>query len=461
MLTRQSLDLRQQQTLVLTPQLQQSIKVLQLSGAELEQELAQALLDNPLLERLDVQTDVAAEPLPEAVSGEAESSWASLEFPKHQGDSDDPDWTPESAIAQDLAAYLSEQLGLLRLSDRDRALAQLLIDELDDNGYLPVSLEEVLACLPDELDIDESDLRCALAQVQSLDPAGVGARDLAECLGLQLMQQAQHLEPALLDCARYLVREHVGILASPSQLRQRCAGNYPAELVERAHHLVLKLDPKPGRAWTQNVSAYVVPDVLLIRGKDSWQAALNPLAVPRLQLVNLHDYEIEAHPALLAERQKATGLLRSVNSRFVTILRVAQAIVQMQQDFFTQGVSALKPMQLADLAAELDLHESTISRATRQKYMQTPHGVMELKQFFTVALASADGKADMSAASVRAQIAQMIRDESPTKPLSDQQITDLLQAQGLTLARRTVAKYREAEGLAPASQRKMRAAAGV
>ncbi|MFD4123304.1 RNA polymerase factor sigma-54 [Alcaligenes faecalis] len=461
MLTRQSLDLRQQQTLVLTPQLQQSIKVLQLSGAELEQELAQALLDNPLLERLDVQTDVAAEPLPEAASGEAESSWSSLEFPKHQGDSDDPDWTPESAIAQDLAAYLSEQLGLLRLSDRDRALAQLLIDELDDNGYLPVSLEEVLACLPDELDIDESDLRCALAQVQSLDPAGVGARDLAECLGLQLMQQAQHLEPALLDCARYLVREHVGILASPSQLRQRCAGHYPAELVERAHHLVLKLDPKPGRAWTQNVSAYVVPDVLLIRGKDSWQAALNPLAVPRLQLVNLHDYEIEAHPALLAERQKATGLLRSVNSRFVTILRVAQAIVQMQQDFFTQGVSALKPMQLADLAAELDLHESTISRATRQKYMQTPHGVMELKQFFTVALASADGKADMSAASVRAQIAQMIRDESPTKPLSDQQITDLLQAQGLTLARRTVAKYREAEGLAPASQRKMRAAAGV
>ncbi|QFY76331.1 RNA polymerase sigma-54 factor [Alcaligenes faecalis] len=461
MLTRQSLDLRQQQTLVLTPQLQQSIKVLQLSGAELEQELAQALLDNPLLERLDVQTDVAAEPLPEATSGEAESSWASLEFPKHQGDSDDPDWTPESAIAQDLAAYLSEQLGLLRLSDRDRALAQLLIDELDDNGYLPVSLEEVLACLPEELDIDESDLRCALAQVQSLDPAGVGARDLAECLGLQLMQQAQQLEPALLDCARYLVREHVGILASPSQLRQRCAGHYPAELVERAHHLVLKLDPKPGRAWTQNVSAYVVPDVLLIRGKDSWQAALNPLAVPRLQLVNLHDYEIEAHPALLAERQKATGLLRSVNSRFVTILRVAQAIVQMQQDFFTQGVSALKPMQLADLAAELDLHESTISRATRQKYMQTPHGVMELKQFFTVALASADGKADLSAASVRAQIAQMIRDESPTKPLSDQQITDLLQAQGLTLARRTVAKYREAEGLAPASQRKMRAAAGV
>jgi len=133
----------------------------------------------------------------------------------------------------------------------------------------------------------------------------------------------------------------------------------------------------------------------------------------------------------------------------------------MQQDFFTQGVSALKPMQLADLAAELDLHESTISRATRQKYMQTPHGVMELKQFFTVALASADGKADLSAASVRAQIAQMIRDESPAKPLSDQQITDLLQAQGLTLARRTVAKYREAEGLAPASQRKMRAAAGV
>lgn len=461
MLTRQSLDLRQQQTLVLTPQLQQSIKVLQLSGAELEQELAQALLDNPLLERLDVQTDVAAESLPEAASGETESSWASLEFPKHQGDSDDPDWTPESAIAQDLVAYLSEQLGLLRLSDRDRALAQLLIDELDDNGYLPVSLDEVLACLPEELDIDESDLRCALAQVQSLEPAGVGARDLAECLSLQLMQQADQLEPSLFECARYLVREHVGILASPSQLRQRSTGQYPAELVERAHHLVLKLDPKPGRAWTQNVSAYVVPDVLLIRGKDNWQAALNPLAVPRLQLVNLHDYEIESHPALLAERQKATGLLRSVNSRFVTILRVAQAIVQMQQDFFTQGVSALKPMQLSDLAAELDLHESTISRATRQKYMQTPHGVMELKQFFTVALTSADGKADLSAASVRAQIAQMIRDESPAKPLSDQQITDLLQAQGLTLARRTVAKYREAEGLAPASQRKMRAAAGV
>ncbi len=461
MLTRQSLDLRQQQTLVLTPQLQQSIKVLQLSGAELEQELAQALLDNPLLERLDVQADVVAEPLPEAASGEAESSWASLEFPKHQGDSDDPDWSPESALVQDLPAYLSEQLGLLRLSDRDRILAQLIIDELDDNGYLPVSLAEILECLPDELDIDESDMRCALAQVQSLEPAGVGARDLAECLGLQLLQQAAQIETTVFDCARYLVREHVSILASPSQLRQRCAGQYPAELVERAHHLILKLDPKPGRAWTQNVSAYVVPDVLLVRGKERWQAVLNPLAVPRLQMVHMPDHEIDAHPALLAERQKATGLLRSVHSRFVTILRVAQAIVQMQQDFFTKGVSALRPMQLADLAAELDLHESTISRATRQKYMQTPHGVMELKQFFTVGLASSDGKADMSAASVRAQIVQMIRDEPPAKPLSDQQITDLLQAQGLTLARRTVAKYREAEGLAPASQRKMRAAAGV
>src|SRR5690606_33507086 len=143
----------------------------------------------------------------------------------------------------------------------------------DDNGYLPVSPDEVLSCQPGELDIADSGLRWALAQMESLDLAGVGARVLAECLGLQLIRPAPHLEPALLDCARYLVREHVGILASPSQLRQRCAGHYPAELVERAHHLVLKLDPKPGRAWTQNVSAYVVPDVLLIRGKDSWQAA--------------------------------------------------------------------------------------------------------------------------------------------------------------------------------------------
>lgn len=460
MLTRQSLDLRQQQTLALTPQLQQSIKVLQLSGAELEQELAQALLENPLLERLDPQADVAG-PSSDDGRDEADQSWAALDFSNFRGGDEDEDWVPETRAPQDLGAHLRQQLGLLRLAPRELALAQLLIDELDDNGYLPCSLDEVLAWLPAELEVQAEELRCALARVQSLEPAGVGARDLAECLDLQLMQSAGRLEPDLLRCARHLAREHVASLASPNQLRQRTAGLFAAELVERAHHVILRLDPKPGRGWTQNVSAYVVPDVLLKRVGDRWEAVLNPLAVPRLQLASLPGCDIEAHPALLAERQKAAGLLRSVHSRFATILRVAQAIVRMQQDFFIRGAAGLRPMQLADLAAELDLHESTISRATRQKYLQTPHGVMELKQFFSVGLNSADGRNDTSAAAVRALIVQMIRAESPAKPLSDQQITDQLQARGLNVARRTVAKYREAEGLATASQRKMRAAAGA
>ncbi|HRL22314.1 MAG TPA: RNA polymerase factor sigma-54 [Alcaligenes sp.] len=460
MLTRQSLDLRQQQTLALTPQLQQSIKVLQLSGAELEQELAQALLENPLLERMDEQADVAAESSDTVLEG-AESSWATLDFSNSRRSDDDEDWLPEASVSQDLGAYLRGQLGLLRLASRDLALAQLLIDELDDNGYLSCSLDDVLACLPLELEVDPQELRCALARVQALEPPGVGARDLAECLELQLMQMAAGLDADLLRCARHLVSEHVHSLASPSQLRQRVAGRFAADLVERAHYLILKLDPKPGRAWTQSVSSYVVPDVLLRRSAGRWQAVLNPLAMPRLRLACLSGCELDAHPALLAERQKAQGLLRSVNSRFVTILRVAQAIVEIQQDFFTRGAAALRPMQLADLAAELDLHESTISRATRQKYLQTPQGVMELKQFFSVGLSSADGRSDASASAVRALIAQMIRSESPARPLSDQQITDQLQAQGLSVARRTVAKYREAEGLETASRRRMRAAAGA
>ncbi len=461
MLTRQSLDLRQQQTLALTPQLQQSIKVLQLSGAELEQELAQALLDNPLLERLDPQADVA-DPSSDSTRDDVDQSWATLDFSNFRSSDDDEDWTPETRAPQDLGAYLREQLGLLRLAPRDLALAQLLIDELDDNGYLPCSLDEVLECLPRELEVESDELSCALACVQALEPAGVGARDLSECLDLQLRhsQGAAH-NPELLRCARYLARELVDCLASPSQLRQRTAGLFAGDLVEKAHRLILKLDPKPGRGWTQNVSAYVVPDVLLRRVDGRWQAALNSRAVPRLQLAAMPGCDIDAHPALLVERQKATGLLRSVNSRFVTILRVAQAIVDLQQDFFTLGAAGLRPMQLADLAVQLDLHESTISRATRQKYLQTPHGVMELKQFFSVGLNSADGRSDTSATAVRAQIVQMIRAESPAHPLSDQQITDQLQAQGLNVARRTVAKYREAEGLATASRRKMRAAAGA
>lgn len=461
--TRQSLELRQQQQLALTPQLQQSIRFLQLSAQDLETELAQALQENPLLER-DEQYDIdggAAVAAP-ADPGQ-EDRWLMNHAPgRRQGENEDAAERPEVELPHTLRDHLHEQLRFTRAGGRDSGLVGLLIDELDDSGYLSTPLEEIHAMLPPELGIDPAELNTALRLLQSFDPAGVGARSLSECLLLQLSQadKAEADQAATVECARLIAEHHLSVLATGNLNRLRDILGVPMPLLRAAHAMLLRLEPRPGRNWAAATADYVTPDVVIRKSSRRWRAILNPAVVPRVRINAVYEELLthnQASPELQAQLQHAQGLVKSVNQRFVTILRVAQAIVDEQIAYFEKGLQAMRPMVLRDIAQQLGLHESTVSRATRHKYAQTPWGVIELKEFFSSALQTDDGETT-SATAVRSLIAKLISEEPAHKPLSDAKLADLLGAQGVVIARRTVAKYREAAGIEPAIMRKARAA---
>lgn len=470
MQSRHSLELRNHQQLALTPQLQQSIRFLQLSALDLEAEIAQALQDNPLLERqADAEYDTDGQPQepagPESAAEEPRDDWANLTLPGRRSDEDGEFERPEAAAAETLAQHLLGQLGLTRAGGRDAALVSLLVDELDEDGYLQTPLEDIAACLPPELGVEPEELSTALRLLQSFDPPGVGARSLGECLVLQMdaadAGDGAQGEPEVRACARLLALHHLDLLASGNLARLRTALGCTQDTLRAAHALLQGLEPRPGRAWARNVADYVTPEVLVSKGAGGrWVARLNPSTLPRLRI----DSQYERMLAQSGERgplheqlQQAHGLLRSVNQRFDTILRVAQAIVERQQEFFERGMQAMRPLVLRDIAEALGMHESTISRATRQKFAATPWGVLELKRFFGAALETGDGDTT-SAAAVRTLIIQLVSQESGAKPLSDSQIAASLGERGVVIARRTVAKYREAAGIQPASLRKARAA---
>lgn len=465
MQSRQSLELRQHQQLALTPQLQQSIRFLQLSAQELELEVAQALLDNPLLEHeeeYDTEADVA-----EADAAQAqEDRWTtqSLSSRASNNNADDEPTRPETALIKTLQGHLLEQLHLTRAGARDSALVTLLIDELDDNGYLPTPLPDIHACLPPELAVDYDELQTALRLLQSFDPPGVGATSLSDCLCLQLshtnsMAKAS-LPPPILACAMDIARNHLNLLATGNLNRLRDALACDHETLRAAHAALLRLEPRPARNWAASTADYITPDVLVRRIKNRWVARVNAAVMPRLRVNPAYESmltDAPPIPALQTQVQQAHWLIKSVNQRFVTVSRVAQAIVDRQRDYFEHGVGGMRPLLLRDIAQELELHESTISRATKQKYAQTPWGVIELKRFFGTAVHTDDG-ASTSATAVRSLILKLVSEESTAKPLSDSRIADLLAEQGVVIARRTVAKYREAAGIEPAILRKARAA---
>lgn len=467
MQSRQSLELRQHQQLALTPQLQQSIRFLQLSAQELEQEVAEALLENPLLEREEeYDTDGGLAVANETRAQEDRWLLASASGRLGSSNADDEPTRPEAALPHTLQEHLHQQLRLTRAGARDSALVGLLIDELDENGYLPTPLDEILACLPAELDVSFDELQTALRLLQSFDPAGVGAMSLGDGLCLQLAHLAAapgaDMPPDVLACAQEIASRHLPLLASGNLNKLRDALSCDQATLRSAHALLLRLEPRPARAWATNTADYVTPDVLIHRVRKRWVASVNPAVMPRLRVNAIYESLLEqapASPALQAQVQQAHGLLKSVNQRFVTILRVAQAVVERQQDFFEQGVKAMRPLILRDIAQALELHESTVSRATKQKYAQTPWGVIELKRFFGTALQTDDGETT-SATAVRSLITTMVASESSIKPLSDSQIAARLAEQGVTIARRTVAKYREAAGIEPAILRKARASLG-
>jgi RNA polymerase sigma-54 factor len=469
---KQSLQLKLHQQLTLTPQLQQSIRLLQLSTLELSQEISQMLQENPMLERMDGADRF--ENAPSEGNGEGngetaerterdevydEMAWGDRAVaPSHGGSNDDDedrDYQQADAHQDSLHQHLVNQLSLTPLGKRDRNLVSLLIEAVDDDGYLTTSLEELAELLPEELEIDPLELTTALKLLQSFEPAGVGARDLGECLWLQL--NALPADIPNLALAKRLVKEHLPLMAEREYGKlKKLLGLTDPQFIQ-LRQLITSLNPRPGAAFTPLDARYVVPDVLVKKVKGLWVVSLNPDAVPKLRINEMYAGILRANreggSALSAQLQEARWLIKNVQQRFETILRVSQAIVDRQRMFFEHGEVAMRPLTLKEIAESVELHESTISRVTTQKYMMTPRGLFEFKYFFGSSLATEEGGATSSTA-IRALIKQFIDAENQAKPMSDNAIAELLGKQGFVVARRTVAKYRELMNIPPANQRK-------
>jgi len=465
---KQSLQLKLGQHLALTPQLQQSIRLLQLSTLELSQEINQILQDNPMLERLDPNNgaeegfETGAEtpadgPEPAEDNVYEELAWGDRPVSAATDeDGEEREFQTADRAGTSLAQHLGDQLALMALTDRDRQLAAFLIEALDDDGYLSASLEELADLLDPSLEVETDELSATLRLLQSLDPLGVAARDLGECLHLQL----EALAPGTpgLDKARQLVRGHLPLLGEREygKLKKILGIDNDREFIV-VRQLITSLDPRPGARYSQSDTPYVVPDVMVRKLKGSWTAQLNPQAMPKLRINEMYASILrqnrEGGSGLSGQLQEARWLIKNVQQRFQTILRVAQSIIERQRLFFDHGEIAMRPLILREIADELGLHESTISRVTTQKYMMTPRGLYEFKYFFGNSLATEAGGAASSTA-MKALIRQFVEAESQGKPLSDQAISEMLGAQGYVVARRTVAKYREQMNIPPANQRK-------
>lgn len=498
-----SLQVRLSQHLALTPQLQQSIRLLQLSTLELQQEVEQMLDQNPFLETDD---EAAAEAPERAAGGEAPPEPADTAFDRDEAafDSgedaggidttdfdgverrdwdngiesedfdgirelpaaagtaapdDDQDAQDRTAAATSLQDHLRGQLALMRLSAEERAAVWALIESLDADGYLADPLHEIAERLGATGGVDDAELlerlQCALKWLQSLDPAGVGARDLGECLTLQLRAATQ--TPAH-ELAATICRRHLDLLARRDFKKLAALTGADEALLRQARELIVRCDPKPGRGFGRDEAAAVVPDVIVQRSGRGWAVVLNPDVMPKLRINDLYARAIRGQrngsaASLGARLQEARWFVKNIQQRFDTIVRVSQAIVGRQKGFLTHGAIAMKPLVLREIADELGLHESTISRVTTAKYMATPFGTFELKYFFGSSLAT-DAGGNASSTAVRALLRQFVAAEDAKAPLSDGQLAQMLSEQGIQVARRTVAKYREALKIAPANLRK-------
>jgi RNA polymerase sigma-54 factor len=521
------LSLRVSQHLALTPQLQQSIRLLQLSTLELSQEVEQMLDENPFLERTaeeapreefgletaDAPAQADEYSADDAIfSGATSASAAGGEGPDDAETpgpgADEPDWSGDGTVEmapndaewggdapartrndaegddadatelarshESLTAFLHRQALSLRLSEVDCAALRFLIESLNDDGYLEEPLEELATALagPDDLEqIEELVHRftVALRLLQSLEPTGVGARNLAECLTLQLkaLDADEEADPDTVKTALTICQQPLEMLARRDirRLTQLCGDG--EERTRAAMALIARLEPRPGRKFVDVERNIIVPDVIVRKagrangrdGQHNFIVQLNPDVMPRLRVHDIYAGALrghkggEGHQGMQQRLQEARWFIKNIQQRFDTILRVSRAIVERQKNFFTHGELAMRPLVLRDIADELGLHESTISRVTTAKYMATPIGTYELKYFFGSGLGTETG-GNASSTAVRALIKQFVSAENPTKPLSDSQIAEMLKEQGIECARRTVAKYREALKIAPANLRK-------
>ncbi|HEX6829901.1 MAG TPA: RNA polymerase factor sigma-54 [Burkholderiales bacterium] len=479
-----SLQLKLTQHLTLTPQLQQSIRLLQLSTLELNQEVERFLQENPLLEREDdLDSGPAAPPssyeapsAPASASGEGESEGKG-ETPREEGtgsaDGDDAGWFEEGsgygnreedegestqvpADEPTLRDHLNWQLNMLQLPDRDRQIVALLVDALDDGGYLSQTLEDLAEMLPPELEIEPEELKIGLRHLQNFDPPGVGARDLRECLLLQLKALAPNT-PYVKE-ATVVAEAYLETLASRDFQKLKKVLRCDDNCLREVQRLIISLNPRPGAEYSQDIARYIVPDVVVRKVKGVWLASLNPEAIPKLRVNRMYAEILSRNrdasfQQLAGQLQEAKWLIKNVQQRFETILRVSQAIVDRQRRFFEHGEVAMRPLVLREIADALGLHESTVSRVTTQKFMMTPRGIFELKYFFGSHVATETGGA-CSATAIRALIKQMVSAEDSKSPLSDSQLSVILGQQGIVVARRTVAKYRESLQILPVNLRK-------
>ncbi|GAB6068424.1 RNA polymerase factor sigma-54 [Methylothermus subterraneus] len=472
---KQSLQLRLGQHLTMTPQLQQAIRLLQLSSIELKQEIQEALESNFMLELADegqsvqttepsspvhAQDEVPTDPtIPEELSLDAD--WEDVYDDVYSflsSDEADSDFLLSRSAPEDLHEHLKWQLELSHFSERDALIAAAIIDAIGPDGYLEVPVDELYQDLSQQLgDLELDEVKAVLHQIQNFDPPGVAASDLGECLAIQL-RQLPETTPWRKE-ALGVVSQHLDALRRQDVAALKTALSLDDHGLEQVMELIRRLNPRPGTAFDRTQTEYIIPDVFVTKKNGRFEVSLNPEIAPKLRINPFYSSLVkradksEENLNMKAHLQEARWFLRSLRSRNETLLKVAQCIVKKQQAFFEHGEIAMKPMTLKDVAEELDMHESTVSRVTANKYMHTPRGIYEFKYFFSSHVATQAGGC-CSATAIKALIKELIEHENPTRPLSDLKIAEILQAKGINVARRTVAKYREALHIPPSNERR-------
>lgn len=474
---KQGLQLRFSQQLAMTPQLQQAIRLLQLSTLELQQEIQLALESNPLLEQADdQQQEIATKESSDTEELDTREALEQQEMPEElpldatwdeiytagtpsgtatdYGDDELPVYQGETT--QTLQDYLLWQVNLTPFSDTDAAIATLIVDAVDDTGYLIAPLEEILESLGNE-HVTMDEVEAVLKRVQRFDPVGVAARDLRDCLLIQLSQYAK--DTPYLAQARLIISEHLDLLANHDFRSLMRTTRLKEDTLKEAMVLIQSLEPRPGQSINTAGSEYVIPDVLVRKVQDSWTVELNSDSIPRLKINQQYaalgnSMRSNADSQFIRSNlQEAKWLIKNLESRHDTLLKVSRCIVDQQQAFFEQGEEFMKPMVLADIAQAVEMHESTISRVTTQKFLHSPRGIFELKYFFSSHV-NTDSGGEASSTAIRALVKKLIAAENAAKPLSDSKLATMLAAQGIMVARRTVAKYRESLSIPPSNQRK-------
>jgi RNA polymerase sigma-54 factor len=466
-----SLQLKLGQQLTMTPQLQQAIRLLQLPALELQAHIRELLETNVMLEPMEEaegsgvfeavevpEQPQAPERTPESTvevmdEGWGEQSVGPAEAP-WSGDDDERQQEFADASGQSLQDHLLWQLELARLEPRELAIARAIVDSISDDGYLTESLEEIANTLRPEVECDAAEVQAVLGGVQALDPPGIGARSVGECIELQLRQ----LDPATpgFNTAIEIARHHLELVAERELSLLRRELRATEEEITCALALVRSCHPRPGSTVSTGAAEYVVPDVFVRRTDHGWAVEINSATLPRVRLNNSYASLIgrnASHATMRAQLQEARWLLKSLEIRHETLIKVARSIVERQTAFLEHGEEHMRPMILKDIAEAVGMHESTISRVTSGKYMHTPRGVFELRYFFSSQVEGADGSGTSSTA-IRAKIRKLVKEEDAENPLSDGRIAELLSGEGIPVARRTVAKYREAMGISPSNERR-------